>query len=521
MKKTNNKGFAVSTLLYGLMLVAFLIISLLMSIMATNRKNTSTLVKKIEEELNRYSNTTTEIISTDGAQEFIVPYGKAGWYKIELWGAAAYGVDEVAQTEARRGTYTTGLIYLEENEHLYFHIGTQGTTDAASSMINKSNVRAGGSTDVRTTSGAWNDAAGLNSRIMVAGGGGYNSGNTGFEYQSFPQDRFSKNYAGKTYISGYPGFDNSDKSKYFVGAKMYFGVNAGIGKAKIEQVSMNTKFNPPGMQTITIRRLKMRYIKDCVSITSKLLPSDNNYWTKVSVVGMDGKNIDVTTYTESESTPSRKCAIFDLGNLLDEIAEVRAYHYLPNSSSTAEEYIYGNTLYLSEKVEQTGKSFYNNMPEDIFGYGINEYDFAQEHIPIILNSNFYIVPALYPNKALTIRNGEAVSNLLNGVPESKFAITSISNGYFKILDTIERKALQPKDGAQEAGEFVSLESEFKNAPEESWRISKLNSSSGIQYFKLYTGKNSNLCLEYGERYTMQRCSDSNKNQLFTFVSSDY
>ena len=90
MKKLNNKGFAISTLIYGLMLVAFVVVALLMSIMSTNRKNTSTLIKKIEEELNRYSQTATEITSTDGAQEFIVPYGQAGWYKIELWGAGAY-----------------------------------------------------------------------------------------------------------------------------------------------------------------------------------------------------------------------------------------------------------------------------------------------------------------------------------------------------------------------------------------------------------------------------------------------
>ena len=59
MKKMNNKGFAITTLLYGLMSVAFLIMTLLMGIMSQNRQNTSTLVDKIEEELNRYGETET------------------------------------------------------------------------------------------------------------------------------------------------------------------------------------------------------------------------------------------------------------------------------------------------------------------------------------------------------------------------------------------------------------------------------------------------------------------------------
>ena len=53
MKKMNNKGFAITTLLYGLMSVGFLVMTLLMGIMSQNRQNTSTLVKKIEEELNK------------------------------------------------------------------------------------------------------------------------------------------------------------------------------------------------------------------------------------------------------------------------------------------------------------------------------------------------------------------------------------------------------------------------------------------------------------------------------------
>ena len=124
MRKLNNKGFAVSTVLYGLLIMLTLIVILLMSHMSNNRKNTSTLVKKVEEELNRFSETTANFDQSNDGQEYIVPYGKAGWYKIELWGASGGGYD--ATTTNGRGAYTSGIIYLEENAHLYFYLGGQG-----------------------------------------------------------------------------------------------------------------------------------------------------------------------------------------------------------------------------------------------------------------------------------------------------------------------------------------------------------------------------------------------------------
>ena len=83
MKKLNNKGFAISTILYSLLIMVFLIVALLMGIMSSNRQNTVSLVKTIEDELNRYSLTSTEFLPVSGAsseaQEYNVPFGQAGW----------------------------------------------------------------------------------------------------------------------------------------------------------------------------------------------------------------------------------------------------------------------------------------------------------------------------------------------------------------------------------------------------------------------------------------------------------
>ncbi len=51
----NNKGFVVSTVLYGVLIVFFLVVTVLMSIIISNRNSNVKLSKQITEELNDYS----------------------------------------------------------------------------------------------------------------------------------------------------------------------------------------------------------------------------------------------------------------------------------------------------------------------------------------------------------------------------------------------------------------------------------------------------------------------------------
>lgn len=87
--------------------------SLLMSSLATNRKNTKTLVKNIEEDLERYGRTTVIFPSSSSEQKFIVPYGKAGWYKIELW---------QKNYPSGQNHYVSAAVKLIENQHLSFDV---------------------------------------------------------------------------------------------------------------------------------------------------------------------------------------------------------------------------------------------------------------------------------------------------------------------------------------------------------------------------------------------------------------
>ena len=76
--KLNNRGFAISTLLYGLMIMSLLIVIALISNLSTNRINTTNFVDKVEDELNRLSLSDTEGDYTGGevdnnGREYIAP----------------------------------------------------------------------------------------------------------------------------------------------------------------------------------------------------------------------------------------------------------------------------------------------------------------------------------------------------------------------------------------------------------------------------------------------------------------
>ena len=114
---------------------------------------------------------------TGSAQEFTAPY--YGSYKIELWGAQ--GGYRGAITNGGYGGYTTATIHMTPNDKLYIYVGGSGQSGMASGGWNGGGSRTtsglpggGGATDVRTvdTGTNWSDTTSLNSRLLVAGGGG-------------------------------------------------------------------------------------------------------------------------------------------------------------------------------------------------------------------------------------------------------------------------------------------------------------------------------------------------------------
>ena len=115
-----------------------------------------------------------------------------GVYYIELFGASGEGGAPIGGTHGSRrgrGGYSRGILTLEEGRIFYVYIGSAG---GKQSLGGPQNMLAGGwngggasdfsgsyfggpgggATDIRLTSGNWNDIRSLRSRIMVAGGGG-------------------------------------------------------------------------------------------------------------------------------------------------------------------------------------------------------------------------------------------------------------------------------------------------------------------------------------------------------------
>lgn len=110
---------------------------------------------------------------TGNYQTFTAPYSTE--YRIELWGAegGCYENNGCGQ----EGAYVAGTITLSRGTRLYVYVG-QGLASINNAAFNATTSSTGGgnpgggATDVRLIPGTWNDTYSLNSRIMVAGGGG-------------------------------------------------------------------------------------------------------------------------------------------------------------------------------------------------------------------------------------------------------------------------------------------------------------------------------------------------------------
>ena len=127
----------------------------------------------------RALNTTIDYDYTGNVQSFTAPV--TGIYNIELWGAAG---GDYSSWLGGNGGYTEGKIFLTRGTKLYVYVGnkptsaTGGWNGGGNGYTNEgAGFGGGGATDIRlipastTSVTAWNTAASLRSRIMVAGAG--------------------------------------------------------------------------------------------------------------------------------------------------------------------------------------------------------------------------------------------------------------------------------------------------------------------------------------------------------------
>ena len=105
-----------------------------------------------------------------------------GTYKLEVWGAQG-GTYDSNYAEGGKGGYSVGTITLNKGDNLYVYVGGSGSFGTSSSSYSGGGYNGGGdadykggagggATDIRFTSGTWNNSTSLLSRVIVAGGGG-------------------------------------------------------------------------------------------------------------------------------------------------------------------------------------------------------------------------------------------------------------------------------------------------------------------------------------------------------------
>jgi hypothetical protein len=109
---------------------------------------------------------------------------ESGRYDLEVWGAQGGNDTHYSDTVfGGRGGYSKGTVQLNCKTTLYVYVGGSGTGSA--SGVTYGSTGGGGGTDIRLQNGLWNNANGLRTRIIVAGGGG---------------GRLGKNYEGAAFI---------------------------------------------------------------------------------------------------------------------------------------------------------------------------------------------------------------------------------------------------------------------------------------------------------------------------------
>ena len=130
----NQKGFAVTSVLYGLAILGMMVIVILMGTLSSSRNNVNEEAKSTEDMLLSYGESQVTFTSN---KSYTVP--EDGWYRIEAFeGAKSSG----------GGMYITGIVKLTKNMKLFLTIPDDGATrvnkDSASGMLLMSTTGSGG-----------------------------------------------------------------------------------------------------------------------------------------------------------------------------------------------------------------------------------------------------------------------------------------------------------------------------------------------------------------------------------------
>lgn len=480
MKKMNNRGFVISTVLYTLVIMIFLIVILLMSLMAASRRNSKNLIDTIEDELDRYSETKTDLVYDNNQDEqvYIVPYGQAGWYYIQLWGASG---GDFGSYHGGYGGYTSGLVYLAENTYVTFYVGRAGGSmsgeayvkantggagtagkgagggGATTMQINGTNIMiaaGGGGANAKEDGAPAGGIKGGNTSPLITGGtqhipgispvgvGNSSKGGSGIAgggsglYGGGAGNDTNAGAGGSSYIIGYAATNGTTPTVNVLNPLMIGGTNQGNGRVSIELMTQTE----PVAKTDALNNV--RYIRDCDA---------GKAHSEIQVISTTGQNIaykktsgGTLVLTDGDFTipyTRDECVTIDLGSVRNDIAEIAVWHkyaelYEIHTSANSFQLFLSQRKSVSVSSNNSSWTYLKlsqtkEVPEDSTGLRFSRYQNTtvkysssngQGKVTEVTNlpaGNYYIISALGKNQAL-----EAKSNYDDGTGSAETRFNS-------------------------------------------------------------------------------------------------
>ena len=182
--KLNNRGFAISIIIYSVGSLAVLTLILILAIDSGIRKNNTTIVDAIKDELNSASKSRWTFTYSGTPEAFTVP--ETGTYQLEVWGASGGTLGGTAGN----GGYATAKLTLTYNSTIYVVVGSAGNSynggyngggnggESTGVEGSQSGAGGGGATHIATATGTLETLRTQQSSILIVAGGG---GGTGVE----------------------------------------------------------------------------------------------------------------------------------------------------------------------------------------------------------------------------------------------------------------------------------------------------------------------------------------------------
>lgn len=325
------------------------------------------------------------------------------------------------------------------------------------------------------------------------GGTSFIAGYTGYYKISFAQDYRNDDPSSRsmstTDRTTYEIYERSEsgsikllKSYHFYDGMMLPGVNLGDGRARITKIASFDEFpdTPPRKNTKLDNVVGIKY---CISGNPAYTQNDTSYAARLYFTVNGFANREVTTTWESRiyHSENTNCNVVKLNEPqdLDDISLEFTDHYgqdiknleISVTSDRDAECLQDDKNFPCERTLKKKTSLTELSETQTFtGYRISAYQFdSSETLPD--KGNYYIMPVLYENKALTASASEdedmnpITVDYLNGYKRQQWYVERLHGNYFKVIELSRYKALQVYQDENKLGNKLVANESFNNLSE--------------------------------------------------------